>query len=298
MTGNLCNWSSFWSAPIKKVFVNSSSAVRKTFFALLLAMLLMTLDTYTSLFESTKSELSKAIIPLQLVANFPYKVKEWVGMNTTSRTKLEQKNVSLEKERLILLGQLQRSAELAAENLRLRQLLNATELLMQSVLVTEVIGVSPNPVNHTVTIDRGTSDSVYIGQPVLDAEGLMGQVIDVYENYSKVLLITDMNHALPVQVLRNGLRSIVEGTSDFNLMSLRFVSPTVDIKEGDKLVSSGLGGRFPMGYPVGTVSSIHQKPGNKFMDIQVTPSAKLDRSRHLLLVFTLKNGDVARDINE
>ena len=169
---------------------------------------------------------------------------------------------------------------------------------MQSVLVTEVIGVSPNPVNHTVTIDRGTSDSVYIGQPVLDAEGLMGQVIDVYENYSKVILITDMNHALPVQVLRNGLRSIVEGTSDFNLMSLRFVSPTVDIKEGDKLVSSGLGGRFPMGYPVGTVSSIHQKPGNKFMDIQVTPSAKLDRSRHLLLVFTLKNGDVARDINE
>lgn len=298
MTGNLCNWSRFWSAPIKKVFVNSSSAVRKTFFALLLAMLLMTLDTYTSLFESTKSELSKAIIPLQLVANFPYKVKEWVGMNTTSRTKLEQKNVSLEKERLILLGQLQRSAELAAENLRLRQLLNATELLMQSVLVTEVIGVSPNPVNHTVTIDRGTSDSVYIGQPVLDAEGLMGQVIDVYENYSKVILITDMNHALPVQVLRNGLRSIVEGTSDFNLMSLRFVSPTVDIKEGDKLVSSGLGGRFPMGYPVGTVSSIHQKPGNKFMDIQVTPSAKLDRSRHLLLVFTLKNGDVARDINE
>lgn len=298
MTGNLCNWSRFWSAPIKKVFVNSSSAVRKTFFALLLAMLLMTLDTYTSLFESTKSELSKAIIPLQLVANFPYKVKEWVGMNTTSRTKLEQKNVSLKKERLILLGQLQRSAELAAENLRLRQLLNATELLMQSVLVTEVIGVSPNPVNHTVTIDRGTSDSVYIGQPVLDAEGLMGQVIDVYENYSKVLLITDMNHALPVQVLRNGLRSIVEGTSDFNLMSLRFVSPTVDIKEGDKLVSSGLGGRFPMGYPVGTVSSIHQKPGNKFMDIQVTPSAKLDRSRHLLLVFTLKNGDVARDINE
>jgi rod shape-determining protein MreC len=261
-------------------------------------MLLMTLDTYTSLFESTKSELSKAIIPLQLVANFPYKVKEWVGMNTTSRTKLEQKNVSLKKERLILLGQLQRSAELAAENLRLRQLLNATELLMQSVLVTEVIGVSPNPVNHTVTIDRGTSDSVYIGQPVLDAEGLMGQVIDVYENYSKVILITDMNHALPVQVLRNGLRSIVEGTSDFNLMSLRFVSPTVDIKEGDKLVSSGLGGRFPMGYPVGTVSSIHQKPGNKFMDIQVTPSAKLDRSRHLLLVFTLKNGDVARDINE
>ena len=298
MTGNLCNWSRFWSAPIKKVFVNSSSAVRKTFFALLLALLLMTVDNYTSVFDSTKSHISQLFIPLQLLANFPYQMKEWVGMNTTSRTKLEQKNVSLEKERLILLGQLQRSAELAAENLRLRQLLNATELLMQSVLVTEVIGVSPNPVNHTVTVDRGTNDGVYIGQPVLDADGLMGQVVEVYENYSKVLLITDINHALPVQVLRNGLRSIVEGISDFNLMALRFVSPTVDIEEGDKLVSSGLGGRFPMGYPVGTVSSISQKPGEKFMEIKVIPSAKLDRSRHLLLVFTIKDGDVTRDINE
>jgi rod shape-determining protein MreC len=272
--------------------------VRKTFFALLLAMLLMTVDNYTSVFDSTKSDISQLFIPLQLLANFPYQMKEWVGMNTTSRTKLEQKNVSLEKERLILLGQLQRSAELAAENLRLRQLLNATELLMQSVLVTEVIGVSPNPVNHTVTVDRGTNDGVYIGQPVLDADGLMGQVVEVYENYSKVLLITDINHALPVQVLRNGLRSIVEGISDFNLMALRFVSPTVDIEEGDKLVSSGLGGRFPMGYPVGTVSSISQKPGEKFMEIKVIPSAKLDRSRHLLLVFTIKDGDVTRDINE
>ena len=112
------------------------------------------------------------------------------------------------------------------------------------------------------------------------------------------MLITDLNHALPVQVLRNGLRSVAEGSSDYNQMSLRFVSPTVDIQEGDELVSSGLGGRFPVGYPVGTVSSIVQKPGEKFMDIQLKPSAKLDRSRHLLLVFTLKDGDKIRAVNE
>lgn len=238
------------------------------------------------------------MIPVQLVSNFPYQVKDWVSMNTTSRTQLEQKNVSLEKERLILLGKLQRSAELAAENLRLRQLLNATELLMQSVLVTEVIGVSPNPANHFVTVNRGRVDGVYVGQPVLDAEGLMGQVIEVFDNYSQVLLITDLNHALPVQVLRNGLRSVAEGSSDYNQMSLRFVSPTVDIQEGDKLVSSGLGGRFPVGYPVGTVSSIIKNPGEKFMDIKIKPSAKLDKSRHLLLVFTLKDGDMIRAVNE
>lgn len=275
---------------IKKVFVNSSSAVRKTFFALLAAILLVTLDTYTEVFESSKKSLSEFAIPFQEVANFPNRVKSWVALNTTSRTELERKNASLEKERLILLGQLQRSAELAAENLRLRQLLNATELLMHSVLVTEVIGVSPNPINHHVTVDRGAKDGVYVGQPVLDAEGLMGQVTHVYDNYSTVLLITDLDHALPVQVLRNGLRSIAEGTSDYNEMRLRFVSPTVDIVEGDQLVSSGLGGRFPMGYPVGKVSSITRNPGEKFLDITVTPSAKLDRSRHLLLVFTFEDG--------
>ena len=263
-----------------------------------MGILLITLDTYTSVFDSSKTELSKVLIPVQLMSNFPFQVKDWVSMNTTSRTELEQKNVSLEKERLILLGKLQRSAELAAENLRLRQLLNATELLMQSVLVTEVIGVSPNPANHFVTVNRGRDDGVYVGQPVLDAEGLMGQVIEVFDSYSKVILITDLNHALPVQVLRNGMRSVAEGTSDYNQMSLRFVSPTVDIREGDQLVSSGLGGRFPVGYPVGTVSSIIQNTGEKFMDIKLTPSAKLDRSRHLLLVFTLKDGDMIRAVNE
>jgi rod shape-determining protein MreC len=100
------------------------------------------------------------------------------------------------------------------------------------------------------------------------------------------LLITDSTHALPVQVLRNGVRSIAEGTSDYNRMTLRFVSPTADIVEGDQLVSSGLGGRFPVGYPVGTVASIAQKPGATFVDVEIDPSAELDRSRHLLLVFT------------
>jgi len=272
--------------------------VRKTFFALLLAILLVTLDTYTQWFESPRRQLSEITIPLQLISNLTSRIKGWVVLNTTSRTELERKNASLEKERLILLGKLQRSAELAAENLRLRQLLNASELFTDSVLVTEVIGVSPNPLNHHVTVDRGADDGVYIGQPVLDAEGLMGQITHVYDDYSTVLLITDLNHALPVQVLRNGLRSIVEGISDYNEMRLRYVSPTVDIAEGDQLVSSGLGGRFPVGYPVGTVASISQNPGEKFMDIKVVPSAKIDRSRHLLLVFTLQDGDQSRDVGE
>jgi rod shape-determining protein MreC len=118
----------------------------------------------------------------------------------------------------------------------------------------------------------------------------MGQIISVYGGHSIALLITDSSHALPVQVLRNGVRSIAEGTSDYNLLTLKFVSPTSDIVEGDKLVSSGLGGRFPVGYPVGTVTSISQQPGEIFLDVEVDPSAQLDRSRHLLLVFTSEDG--------
>jgi rod shape-determining protein MreC len=231
-----------------------------------------------------------AVRPLYWITNIPARIQEWGKVNVTSRAVIEQDNARLQKESLIHRAQLQRMAELAAENLRLRQLLNATELLMDSVLVTEVIGVSPSPQSHTVTIDRGSDDGVYVGQPILDAEGLMGQIVSVYGGHSVALLITDSSHALPVQVLRNGVRSIAEGTSDYNLLSLKFVSPTSDIVEGDKLVSSGLGGRFPVGYPVGTVTSISQQPGEIFLDVQVDPSAQLDRSRHLLLVFTSEDG--------
>ena len=255
--------------------------------------MLFTLDTYTLWFEPARGQLAKLSYPFQVISNFPNRIQEWVTVSTTSRSRLEERNVSLEKERLILLGKLQRSADLAAENLRLRQLLNASELLIDSVLVTEVIGVSPNPRNHVVTIDRGAEDAVYVGQPVLDAMGLMGQVSHVFDSHSQVLLITDLSHALPVQVVRNGLRSIAEGTSDYHEMQLSFVSPTTDIVEGDQLVSSGLGGRFPEGYPVGIVTEINHSPGAKFADIRVRPSAQHDRSRHLLLVYTQQGDEVS-----
>jgi|TARA_B110000008_G_C16709505_1_gene460189 rod shape-determining protein MreC len=181
-------------------------------------------------------------------------------------------------------------ADLAAENLRLRLLLNATELLMDSVLVTEVIGVSPSRTSHTLFINRGANDNVYVGQPILDAEGLMGQVISVFDNHSVALLITDSTHAIPVQILRNGVRSIAEGTSNYDRLRLRFVSPTADIREGDQLVSSGLGGRFPAGYPIGSVLNIEHKAGASFIEVDVAPAAKIDRSKHLLLVFTSEDG--------
>jgi rod shape-determining protein MreC len=277
---------------MKNVFAKSSSPLRKIFLVSLIAFGLMFLDNGTSWLSSVYRVADNMVRPLYWITNIPSRIQEWGQLNVTARTIIEQENIRLKQESLIHRGQLQRMSELAAENMRLRQLLNATELLMDSVLVTEVIGVSPSPQSHTVTIDRGRDDGVYVGQPILDADGLMGQIISVYGGHSVAMLITDSSHALPVQVLRNGVRSIAEGTSDYNLMHLRFVSPTADIIEGDQLVSSGLGGRFPAGYPVGTVSNIEQNLGETFVDVEVNPSAQLDRSRHLLLVFTSDAGAI------
>jgi len=278
------------------VLNRSSTLLRKLLTVSLLAVLLLIVDNFTTWLKPAYSAADNLVRPLYWIANIPLRVEEWSADSVKPRSEIESDNLRLTKESLIYHGQLQRMSDLAAENMRLRRLLNATELLQDSVLVTEVIGVSANPLSHTLTIDRGAADNVFVGQPLLDAEGLMGQIITVHKNHSTALLITDSNHALPVQVLRNGLRSIAEGRADYNRLNLRFVSPTADIREGDKLVSSGLGGLYPAGYPVGTVLSVVSRPGDNFLKIDIDPSAEIDRSRHLLLLFTSR--DSAADADE
>ena len=181
---------------------------------------------------------------------------------------------------------LQQLGALAAENVRLRQLLNSAKIISDRVLVAELISVSPDPLIHSVTLNKGSADGVYAGQPLLDAHGLMGQVTEVGEFQSRALLITDATHALPVQVNRNGVRAIIEGVGDLYRLDLRHLANTVDIREGDLLVSSGLGQRFPVGYPVAEVVSVERDPGQPFAQVQVRPKAQLNRSRHVLLVFS------------
>ncbi len=263
-----------------------SPLLRRMLILCLIATALMIVDRSTTWLQPLRMGADYVLRPLNWIGNIPRNIQQWSDLNLASKEQLIDDNKRLRQERLIYRGRLQRMSELAAENLRLLQLLNASELLIDSVLVTQVIGISPTPQRHTLTIDRGADDGAYVGQPLLDSEGLMGQLVTVFASHSVALLITDGSHALPVKVLRNGVRSIAEGTTDFNRLNLRYVSPTADIKLGDQLLSSGLGGRFPAGYPVGIVSNIEQKPGSVFMDIQVDPSALLDRSTHLLLVFT------------
>jgi rod shape-determining protein MreC len=252
---------------------------------MLFTVVIVLLDVFTPYLKPIKSQLSTISIPFYWVTNIPSRISEWGQDNLVTRDQLLDENRALKEQLLIHQRRLQGMAAVVTENVRLRELMNSAEMVAEQVLVAEMIGVSADPLVHKVVINKGTQDNVYVGQPLLDAQGLMGQVVEVGPFSSQVLLITDSTHALPVEVNRNGVRAIVEGIGDLYGMELRHVSNTVDIEVGDLLVSSGLGQKFPRGYPVGTVTHIIHDPGRPFATVHVEPMAQLNRSRHVLLVF-------------
>lgn len=236
--------------------------------------------------EELDAKLSVVATPFYWVADIPSRLSDWGEGAFVSRQTLQEDNKHLKAEAMLLKAKVQKLASLEAENVRLRELLNSSALLDDTVLVAELIGVSPNPLQHYIIINKGVEDGLYVGQPVLDALGLMGQIIAVGPKHSRAMLITDATHAIPVQVNRNGVRSVVEGIGLLHELALRHVADTTDIRVGDLLVSSGLGGRFPVGYPVAVVSEVTADPGQPFLTVKAQPSAQLNRSRHVLLVFS------------
>ncbi len=255
----------------------------------MLAALLITADMQLNRMAATRALVSAVTFPFYWVSDLPARFADWGEENVQSRSRLVDDNQRLRSEALLLEAQVQQMAALRAENVRLRALLNSSALLQDDVLVAELVGISPDPARHLVVLDKGSRDEVFDGQPLIDANGLMGQVIEVAPNSSRVLLITDATHALPVQVNRNGVRAIAEGIGRLDRLALRHVASTEDIAVGDLLVSSGLGGRFPEGYPVATVTEVEIDPGQAFARVTAKPSAALNRSRHVLLVFTRRD---------
>ena len=254
--------------------------------ATLAVVALITADLRFNRLETSRSILDTAAAPVYWLADLPTRLGAWNEAHLKSRAQLLEDNERLTQESLLLQGRSLQMSSLQAENVRLRALLHSSALLRDDVLVAELIGVSPDPVRHQLVLNKGENDGVFVGQPLIDADGLMGQVVAVSARNSRALLITDATHSIPVQVNRNGVRAIAEGTGALGTLEIHHVSATTDIQQGDLLVSSGLGGRFPVGYPVAVVSQIERDPGQSFAHILATPSAALDRSRHVLLVFT------------
>src|SRR3990167_9555488 len=246
----------------------------------------MVVDARFPVLQPLRSQLGLIVEPVYWLGRLPVTLWDSATQELSSRSDLAAENEKLKAESLMLQRRLQKLAALTEQNVRLRELLNSSALVDDDVLATELIGIDPNPFTHRILIDKGSKDGVLLGQPVLDARGLMGQVVEVMPYTSRVLLLTDTTHSIPVQVNRNGLRAIASGTGNPERPELRHVADTADIKEGDLLGSSGLGQRFPAGYPVTMVSEVIHDSGQPFAIVRAVPTATLNRSRYMLLVLT------------
>ena len=202
----------------------------------------------------------------------------------------------LRQQQLHLYSKLQRVATLEDENRRLRALLEASVEFYERVLVAELVGVELEPFRQQIIINKGSTDNVFNGQPLVDSGGIMGQTIHVSPFSSTVLLITDPSHAIPVLINRNGLRSVAVGLGQDDVLLLEYIPVNADVKEGDLIVSSGLGRKFPRGYPVGTVSSISRTPGELFSSVLVVPSARFRESREALLLWPDQQNNAPSDV--
>jgi rod shape-determining protein MreC len=251
-----------------------------------LSVALMVVDARFTLLKPVRSQMSLLLMQSYWITDLPQRLYQGVASQFGSRTELIAENEKLKTEALLLQGRLQKLAALTEQNVRLRELLNSSTLVNEKVEVAELIGVDPNPFTHRILINKGERDGVSLGQPVLDARGLMGQVVELMPYTARVLLLTDSTHSIPVQVNRNGLRAIASGTGNPERLELRHVADTADIKEGDLLVSSGLGQRFPAGYPVAMVKEVIHDSGQPFAIVRAVPTAALNRSRYVLLVFS------------
>ncbi|MHC8409570.1 rod shape-determining protein MreC [Pseudomonas sp. Hz4] len=271
---------------MKPLFTKGPSLGVRLLVLVVLSVALMVVDARFTLFKPVRSQMSLVLMQSYWITDLPQRLWQGVSSQFGSRTELVAENEKLKTENLLLQGRMQKLAALTEQNVRLRELLNSSALVNEKVEVAELIGMDPNPFTHRIIINKGERDGVVLGQPVLDARGLMGQVVELMPYTSRVLLLTDTTHSIPVQVNRNGLRAIASGTGNPERLELRHVADTADIKEGDLLVSSGLGQRFPAGYPVATVKEVIHDSGQPFAIVRAVPTAALNRSRYLLLVFT------------
>lgn len=249
------------------------------------SILLMMADSRGHYLDRFHAALSVLVYPVQQLASVPADTGSWLVDRFKSRADLFEQNRQLARENRLLSVRLQRFQALRAENERLRALMNAAAKRPERVMVAEIVRVDLEPYSHRVLINRGTRDGVYKGQPVLDAEGVMGQVVQAGPLSAYAMLISDPSHALPVQVNRTGLRSIARGTGRAATLELTDLPLSADIRLDDLLVTSGLGGRFPAGLPVGRVSEILRDPGQPFAQVYLQPAAQLNRSRHVLLIW-------------
>lgn len=251
-----------------------------------LSIVLMVLDHRQNHLDTVRKAIGAAVYPIQVIVDAPFRLWGWLSESTADRSALQMRVNRLEAERLLTRAELQQLTALRAENDRLRAMLDARPRIRDQIRVAEIMAVDANPYRHNIVIDIGERDRVYDGQAIIDANGVIGQVLETGLTTSQAILISDPSHALPVEISRNGLRTIAKGTGEFDRLDLPFLPNNADIQEGDVLVTSGLGGAFPAGYPVAVVSDVNRMPQKQFADVTATPTSALDQVREVMLIWT------------
>jgi rod shape-determining protein MreC len=246
---------------------------------------LMLLDRREQHLVRVRQTLAVVLHPVRVAVDLPFSTWTSVRETLAARDALIAENREFRRERLETASRLQRLEALERENARLRQLLDSTARVGSRALVAEILAVDLDPYRQRLDLNRGLSDDVFVGQALIDAQGVVGQVVRVGPWTSEAVLITDADHAVPVSVNRNGVRTIAVGTGDSDRLRLPYLTNNADIVVGDLLISSGLGGVFPAGYPVARVLDVKRRPDQPFAEIIAEPASSLDRDREVLLVW-------------
>lgn len=273
---------------MQTLFIRGPSATVRMAVLVIASIALMTVDHRWHSVDIVRSALSSIIYPLQYTIDLPIKLYYWADESLSSRQELLEKNREFEERHLENRVQLQKLDIIEKENDRLRKLLGAIPKTTERLLVAEIVNVDVDPYRQLILLNKGTNNDVYQGQPIIDAQGIMGQVVHVGPMSSTAMLITDASHAIPVQVNRTGLRAIAFGSGKTDQLNLLHLPHSVDIKVGDLLITSGLGGTFPPNFPVAIVSKVEHPAGEPFSLIEAKPHAQLDKSREVLLVWRNK----------
>ncbi|WP_323938925.1 rod shape-determining protein MreC [Aeromonas hydrophila] len=280
---------------MKPIFGRGPSLQLRLFLAVIISLAAIVADSRFGVFSHVRVYLSSLVSPLQYMANAPGIMLDTMSTQVQTRAGLIEQTKQQEQQLFTLRSRLLKMDHLEHENQRLRELLGSPVHKESRKMVAELLSVDSDPFSHQVLINKGALDGVYNGQPVINDQGVIGQVLHVGSTTSRVLLITDSSHGIPVRVLRNDLRAIASGSGELDKLELRNLPRNTDVQVGDLLVTSGLGGRFPEGYPVATVTRSDYVEGKPFAQVEAKPLVALDRLRYLLLLWTDKKPEVHDD---
>ncbi len=244
-------------------------------FVVILSCVLMYQDYQRTYTEELRTYLSAALYPIQYLVNLPRKIGKSVYGKFLDKEQIINENNKLKEENLNLRIEAQKVYSLESENKGLREIINIEPRPIDSSIFAEIISINPIPNNHQILINKGSRDGTKIGSTVIDSTGIVGHIIRDQIFASEVLLVTDLEHAIPVEIVRTQQRTIAVGTGDYNKLRINSLATDADIKQDDVVVTSGLGGRYPKGWPIGTVKEITSTVGNSYLEIDITPFADL-----------------------